>query len=49
MKCGEGEVIRIIRANYGRFTVKMCNEYGVTEGLNLQCRLRQSKEIISQR
>ena len=27
IECGEGSAIRVIRANYGRFSLSICNEY----------------------
>ncbi|XP_064607497.1 adhesion G protein-coupled receptor L2-like isoform X2 [Liolophura sinensis] len=45
----KGEVIRIIRANYGRFSITICNPHGVTQGWNLQCMSLRSLKIVSDR
>ncbi|XP_043281212.1 latrophilin Cirl-like isoform X3 [Venturia canescens] len=31
IECGEGELIHLIRANYGRFSITICNEHGNTD------------------
>lgn len=49
LSCQTGEVIRIFRANYGRFTIALCNHHGQTEGWNLQCMSPKAKDIISER
>lgn len=31
IECPEGELIHLIRANYGRFSITICNEHGDTD------------------
>ncbi|XP_035725800.1 latrophilin Cirl-like isoform X2 [Vespa mandarinia] len=31
IECGEGKLIHLIRANYGRFSITICNEHGNTD------------------
>ncbi|XP_071119599.1 adhesion G protein-coupled receptor L3-like isoform X3 [Haliotis cracherodii] len=49
VKCNEDEVIRIMLANYGRYSISVCNRYGVTEGWNLQCISVLSFRVVSER
>lgn len=42
-------VIRIIRANYGRFVLSTCNPWSVTTGWDLQCSSRDSYRIVAER
>ncbi|XP_012941593.2 uncharacterized protein LOC101864702 [Aplysia californica] len=49
LECEEGRVIRIQRANYGRFAIDVCNKYGETEGWSVQCFSPKSKDTISER
>lgn len=42
-------VIRVIRANYGRFVLSTCNPWSVTSGWNLQCSARESFTIVAER
>ncbi|XP_059142869.1 adhesion G protein-coupled receptor L3-like isoform X2 [Physella acuta] len=49
LECSFGEVIRIDRANYGRFSLMVCNPHGLTEGWNTNCFQPRTFEIISVR
>lgn len=42
-------VIRVIRANYGRFVLSTCNPWSVTTGWNLQCSAKDSFNIVAAR
>lgn len=42
-------VIRIIRANYGRFVLSTCNPWSVTNGWDLQCSAKESFTIVAER
>lgn len=42
-------VIRVIRANYGRFVLSTCNPWSVTSGWNLQCSAKDSFNIVAAR
>ncbi|KAL4235754.1 G-protein coupled receptor 2 [Mactra antiquata] len=44
----DDERIRILRANYGRFSLVVCNEHGVNKGWNLQCSANSSIQIVTQ-
>lgn len=43
--CGEGEVIQLIRANYGRFSITKCNRHGKTD-LNVDCMSPKSLRVV---
>ncbi|XP_060070352.1 adhesion G protein-coupled receptor L2-like [Ylistrum balloti] len=49
LSCKQGELIRVLRANYGRFILTMCNQHGTTSGWNLQCASRTSQRIVAER
>lgn len=42
-------IIRITRANYGRFSLGTCNTFGATSEWNVQCALPESKRIVAER
>lgn len=42
-------IIRITRANYGRFTLTKCNSHGATKEWNVSCLLPESKRIVAER
>uniref|UniRef100_K1QC40 Latrophilin-2 n=1 Tax=Magallana gigas TaxID=29159 RepID=K1QC40_MAGGI len=42
-------IIRITRANYGRFTLTTCKIFGATNEWNVSCRLPESKRIVAER
>ncbi|XP_014677727.1 PREDICTED: latrophilin-3-like [Priapulus caudatus] len=48
IECGKGTLIHVIRANYGRFSIKLCNPNGVTSGWSLNCVSRNSKQIVTE-
>ncbi|KAK9304842.1 hypothetical protein QLX08_003910 [Tetragonisca angustula] len=57
IECGEGKLIHLIRANYGRFSITICNEHGNTDWsvncmspksfrvLNSECNYRNSCSV----
>ncbi|XP_024877143.1 latrophilin Cirl-like isoform X5 [Temnothorax curvispinosus] len=59
IECGEGKLIHLIRANYGRFSITICNEHGNTEWsvncmspksfrvLNNECNDQQNCSIVA--
>ncbi|XP_046556840.1 adhesion G protein-coupled receptor L3-like [Haliotis rubra] len=47
--CEENEVIRIMLANYGRYSISVCNKFGITEGWNVQCISVLSFRVVSER
>lgn len=44
----DDEVIRIIRANFGRFSIAVCNE-DVRTNISVNCFSPESTQIVSQR
>ena len=42
-------IIRISRANYGRFSLGTCNKLGATNEWNVRCINRESKRIVAER
>ncbi|KAL3868658.1 hypothetical protein ACJMK2_041436 [Sinanodonta woodiana] len=49
ISCKNLEVIRIERANYGRFNLQTCNQIGKTEGWMIPCMARTSLTIVAER
>ncbi|XP_017890799.1 latrophilin Cirl-like isoform X4 [Ceratina calcarata] len=59
IECGEGKLIHLIRANYGRFSITICNEHGNTDWsvncmspksfrvLNSECNDQQNCSIVA--
>lgn len=47
--CPDSNIIRIIRVNFGRFSVKLCNPDGVTGDWSLSCVSRNALGIVSER
>ncbi|KAK7099782.1 latrophilin-like protein 1 isoform X2 [Littorina saxatilis] len=47
LDCPQGHVIRIVRANYGRFTLSMCNPRGITSNMNLRCQSITASEVVA--
>ena len=45
MECDPGHVINLIRANYGRFSITICNEHGNTEW-SVNCMSRRSHRVL---
>ncbi|KAF2367659.1 D-galactoside/L-rhamnose binding SUEL lectin domain [Trinorchestia longiramus] len=45
MDCEPGHVINLIRANYGRFSITICNEHGNTEW-SVNCMSRRSHRVL---
>ncbi|XP_055886303.1 adhesion G protein-coupled receptor L3-like isoform X5 [Biomphalaria glabrata] len=48
LNCSLGEVVRIVRAHYGRFSLSVCNKHGQTDGWKIDCHL-MAKDKISER
>ncbi|XP_018016966.1 latrophilin Cirl isoform X3 [Hyalella azteca] len=46
--CEAGHVINVIRANYGRFSITICNTHGNTEW-SVNCQSRRSKGVLADR
>ncbi|KAF2355503.1 GPCR family 2 extracellular hormone receptor domain [Trinorchestia longiramus] len=46
--CEPGHVINVIRANYGRFSITICNTHGNTEW-SVNCQSRRSKGVLADR
>ncbi|XP_025110303.1 uncharacterized protein LOC112573864 isoform X2 [Pomacea canaliculata] len=47
LECPAGSVIRINRANYGRFSLKLCNPQGRTENMDVTCQNVKTTDIVS--
>ncbi|XP_066588613.1 latrophilin Cirl-like isoform X1 [Prorops nasuta] len=59
IECGEGMLIHLIRANYGRFSITICNEHGNTDWkvdcmsprsfrvLNTKCNNQQNCSVVA--
>ncbi|XP_076048684.1 latrophilin Cirl-like isoform X2 [Oratosquilla oratoria] len=45
MECDPGHVINLIRANYGRFSITICNEHGNTEW-SVNCMSTRSHRVL---
>ncbi|XP_046406443.1 latrophilin Cirl-like isoform X2 [Ischnura elegans] len=45
IECREGELIHLIRANYGRFSITICNEHGNTEW-SVNCMSPKSLRVL---
>ncbi|XP_042859816.1 latrophilin Cirl-like isoform X4 [Penaeus japonicus] len=45
MECDPGHVINLIRANYGRFSITICNEHGNTEW-SVNCMSARSHRVL---
>lgn len=43
--CGEGSVIHLIRANYGRFSITICNDHGNTDW-SVNCMSTRSLRVL---
>lgn len=48
IECKEGYVINLIRANYGRYSITVCNDHGSTEW-SVNCMSHKSFSILSAR
>ncbi|XP_065206272.1 latrophilin Cirl-like [Planococcus citri] len=48
IECKEGYVINLIRANYGRYSITVCNDHGSTEW-SVNCMSHKSFSILSSR
>ncbi|XP_034936070.1 latrophilin Cirl-like isoform X1 [Chelonus insularis] len=48
LECGEGELIHLIRANYGRFSITICNEHGNTDW-SVNCMSQKSFRVLHSR
>ncbi|KAK0084893.1 hypothetical protein PV325_006176 [Microctonus aethiopoides] len=45
IECREGELINLIRANYGRFSITICNEHGNTDW-SVNCMSQKSFRVL---
>ncbi|XP_011300624.1 latrophilin Cirl isoform X4 [Fopius arisanus] len=45
IECGEGELIHLIRANYGRYSITICNEHGNTDW-SVNCMSQSSFRVL---
>ncbi|XP_020707025.2 latrophilin Cirl isoform X2 [Athalia rosae] len=45
IECGEGELIHLIRANYGRYSITICNEHGNTDW-SVNCMSHKSYRVL---
>ena len=48
LSCLDNYLIQIVRANYGRFSIEICNEMGRTD-FSVNCISNQSSYILQQR
>ncbi|XP_046745914.1 latrophilin Cirl isoform X2 [Diprion similis] len=48
IECGEGELIHLIRANYGRYSITICNEHGNTDW-SVNCMSTKSFRVLFDR
>lgn len=46
---GRGERIRILLANYGRFSLVVCNQDGINKGWDLQCSSKKTLKVVGER
>ncbi|XP_022240202.1 latrophilin Cirl-like, partial [Limulus polyphemus] len=46
--CEEGHLIKLIRANYGRFSISICNEQGALDW-SVKCTSRRSYHVMQER
>ncbi|XP_029639842.1 adhesion G protein-coupled receptor L2 isoform X2 [Octopus sinensis] len=49
LDCGDNGIIRITRANYGRFTINQCNFFAQVDGWNIQCHSKLSNIVARER
>lgn len=48
IECKDGEVIKLIRANYGRFSITICNDHGNTDW-SVNCMSPKSLRVLHTR
>ncbi|XP_037090654.1 latrophilin Cirl-like [Pollicipes pollicipes] len=48
LECGDDELINLIRANFGRFSITICNEKGNTDW-SVNCMSPRSLRVLEQR
>ncbi|XP_044741072.1 latrophilin Cirl-like isoform X3 [Chrysoperla carnea] len=48
IECGDGERIHLIRANYGRFSITICNDHGNTDW-SVNCMSHKSLRVLHNR
>ena len=48
LECEDLTVIKIVRANYGRFSLSVCNPGGATEW-DYNCMQRRTKSVLDRR
>lgn len=45
LECRDGELIHLIRANYGRFSITICNDHGNTDW-SVNCMSTKSLRVL---
>ena len=45
ISCDANEVIQVIRANYGRFSIAICNKHGYTDW-SVNCMSPETKRVL---
>lgn len=48
ISCDEGHLVQLIRANYGRFSISICNEHGTLDW-SVDCKSNRSYNVIRER
>ena len=48
LECGQDELINLIRANFGRFSITICNQKGNTDW-SVNCMSPRSLRVLEQR
>ena len=48
IECGEGTAINLVRANYGRFSISICNAEGITDW-SVNCMEPRTLRVINAR
>lgn len=48
LDCGVDQTIEVVRANFGRFSIAICNE-GVATNLSVNCHTPDAVEIVNSR
>ena len=48
VSCEPGETIQVVRANYGRFSIAICNKHGYTNW-SVNCKSHTTTRILQKR
>ena len=48
VSCDSGETIQVVRANYGRFSIAICNKHGYTNW-SVNCMSHTTTRILQKR